>query len=609
MHNVIPCAQVERATLAPVVSWLALQRALVRLLAVGALLLAGSARAEPLVRVRGESRIELGVAHADQGVSITGALRDELGAPLAGRLLALEAVPVELGDRKSSSPGDPWRTQVTTDPEGRFSLEIADPEHDYRLLATFAGDGTHRGVRVERRVERARSDVRLELRLPLGHTIDLDAPELIVEAIAESDVGGNDVSMRVWDEAGRELGSGITDRGGHLRVRVPTSKMGPPGAGLVRIESLRDERRAEAQTEARVVRKRAVFLRLSAETPEIEAGQPARVRGRAFTHGADGAEQPRVAVPVGLFRDERHLATVMTDPQGAFASELWVDLDQGPLVVTARTEGDATGAYPAAEARVSVRIAPARPVPISWLLWAAVAIAVAVFTVQRLRAPALDVVGDARPREPTEPSVSPARAHGRRDRSIVSGRVIDLRGDRGVAQARLSMLQGDSELVVRSDDEGRFECPPLPAGRARLRIEAEGYIGTEIELELPHRGEWSAVVIRLESLRARALGAFRALISRALPTPRAWGIWTTREARDWISERAPDQRSALRKLSSDVERACYAAEPPAPAEVTAIEQEADTLASDLRTRSVMDSAQRAQTATQPPAAREGRAAR
>ncbi|HEX5661302.1 MAG TPA: carboxypeptidase-like regulatory domain-containing protein, partial [Polyangiales bacterium] len=422
------------------VSWLALWRALVRLLALS-VLACSVARAEPMVRVRGESRIELGVAHADVGVSITGALRDELGAPLSGRLLALEAVPVD-------KPGDPWRTQVTTDADGRFSLEIADPEHDYRLLATFAGDDTHRGVRVERRVERARSDVRLELRLPLGHTIDLDAPELIVEAIAESDVGGNEVSMRVWDEAGRELGSGVTDRGGHLRVRVPTSKMGPPGAGLVRIESLRDQRRAEAQTEARVVRKRAVYLELQAESPEIEAGQPARVRGRAFTHGSEHAELARGAVPVGLFRGDRHLATVMTDVQGMFASELWVDLEQGVLEVTARTEGDATGAYPASEARIAVRIAPARPVPIAWLLLAALAILVAVVMAQRLRSPALDPAAEQRLREPTEPSISPARAHGKRDRSIVSGRVIDLRGDQGLAQAEITIQHADSTCTL-----------------------------------------------------------------------------------------------------------------------------------------------------------------
>jgi hypothetical protein len=115
-----------------------------------------------------------------------------------------------------------------------------------------------------------------------------------------------------------------------------------------------------------------------------------------------------------------------------------------------------------------------------------------------------------------------------------------------------------------------------------LRVEAQGFVGTEIDIELPHRGEWSAVVIRIESLRARALAAFRALALRALPSARVWGIWTTREAREWIAEKAPDQRGALRKLTGEVERACYAREVPAPTEVTAIEHDAATVARELR---------------------------
>src|SRR4051794_38542862 len=50
---------------------------------------AAHAQAEPLVRVRAESRIELGVAHQDVGMSINGALRDELGNPLRGRTLGI----------------------------------------------------------------------------------------------------------------------------------------------------------------------------------------------------------------------------------------------------------------------------------------------------------------------------------------------------------------------------------------------------------------------------------------------------------------------------------------------------------------------------------------
>src|SRR6185312_9640727 len=131
---------------------------------------------------------------------------------------------------------------------------------------------------------------------------------------------------------------------------------------------------------------------------------------------------------------------------------------------------------------------------------------------------------------------------------------------------------------------GRFESQELPAGRVHVRIEAAGYVSSTLDLELPHRGEWSAMVIRLESLRARALAAFRALAFRTLPSPRAWGIWTTRETREWISERAPQQRSVIRKLTREVERACYAKEQPEQEAVTAIEETATAVAAELRPR-------------------------
>jgi hypothetical protein len=355
--------------------------------------------------------------------------------------------------------------------------------------------------------------------------------------------------------------------------------MGPPGAGLVRIESMRDERRAEAQTEARVVRRQAVFLELAPSTQQIEAGQSIPVHGKAFTRIA-----PRSGIPVGLFAAERHLATVMTDAQGEFAAELWLDSRKGAIEITARAEGDATGAYPAAEASLRLEIAPARPVPFAWLLLSACVLAIAVWLSGRKRRRA--TLGDEpepRLRAEDAPSISPARGHGRRHRHEVSGRVIDARGERPVVGATITVSRG-SELLcsVRSDDGGRFESPPLPNGRARLRIEAPAFLGSDIDLELPHRGEWSAVVIRLESLRARALAAFRTLALRTLPSARVWGIWTTREAREWIAEKSPGQRGALRKLTGEVERACYARDAPLPTDVTAIEHDAATVARDLR---------------------------
>lgn len=545
--------------------------------------IASAARAEPLVRVRAESRIELGVTHQELGMLISGALRDELGAPLGNRPLALEAYAL-------SEPGEPFRTQLTTDAHGRFALELPDPAQDYRLLATFAGDATHRGVRVERRVERTRADVRLELRLPEDNVIDLDAAQLVIEAIAESDAGGADIAMRLSDETGRTLATGRTDTDGRLTLEVPAQLLGAPGPALLRLQSARDERRAEAQTEARIVRRRAVFVELASAEATLEAGGVLRVRGKVHTRVA-----PRARVPVGLFAQGRHVETVITDEQGAFEAQLWLDTEPGPLSIQARTEADAAGAYPAAEREITLHVAPARPVPVGWILGAGLSALAALWLYARLRLgreanEPLELAGGS-DREGAGPSVRPARAQGRRDRHRISGQAIDARSAAPIAGARVSLIyEGNKDAVsLVADAQGGFESPELRAGRAHVLVEAPGYLPTHAHLEIPHRGEWTAFVVKLESLRDRALSPFRRLALKALPSSRAWGIWTNREAREWLLQRTPAQHQLLWQLTLDVERACYGRDFPSEADVGRIERTAQQLETDPLQEKVTDS--------------------
>jgi hypothetical protein len=87
--------------------------------------------------------------------------------------------------------------------------------------------------------------------------------------------------------------------------------------------------------------------------------------------------------------------------------------------------------------------------------------------------------------------------------------------------------------------------------------------------------------VRLESLRERALAPFRRLALTVLPSPRAWGVWTTREAREWIGRAAPDSRPVLGQLTLDIERACYDEQPPSEADVGSIEQRTTAVESAL----------------------------
>ena len=167
----------------------------------------------------------------------------------------------------------------------------------------------------------------------------------------------------------------------------------------------------------------------------------------------------------------------------------------------------------------------------------------------------------------------PARRQGRRDRHRINGKAVQARSDAPLAQASVQIVheQPMGSCTLVSDDHGRFASPILPAGRARVLVEAPGHVATQVDLEIPHRGEWTSFVVRLESLRDRALSPFRRLTMRVLPSARAWGIWTNREAREWLAQRAPAQQVMLGKLTTEVERACYAREIPSEADVAQIE--------------------------------------
>jgi hypothetical protein len=160
---------------------------------------------------------------------------------------------------------------------------------------------------------------------------------------------------------------------------------------------------------------------------------------------------------------------------------------------------------------------------------------------------------------------------------------VEARGEGAIAGAQLVLVHERAEGSCRltSDEHGRFASPVLPAGRVRLQVQAEGRVTTAVDLELPHRGEWSSFVVRLESLRDRALSPFRRLSMRVLPSARAWGVWTNREARAWLLQRLPADDAALGELTADVERACYGSDLPSEREVASIEQRTRAIEASL----------------------------
>src|SRR5687768_12266792 len=78
----------------------------------GAALWPAAAAAQPVVRVRAESRIELRTVHEGSMTRVDGVLRDDLGNGLAGQIVVLRV--------RAQDPIRPITESLTTDGEGRF---------------------------------------------------------------------------------------------------------------------------------------------------------------------------------------------------------------------------------------------------------------------------------------------------------------------------------------------------------------------------------------------------------------------------------------------------------------------------------------------------------
>ena len=168
--------------------------------------------------------------------------------------------------------------------------------------------------------------------------------------------------------------------------------------------------------------------------------------------------------------------------------------------------------------------------------------------------------------------------------------MLDVRDDEPVIGARVSLHRGglaDSFIATKSGAIGSFSFENLPPGSYDLRIDAAGYSHCARAIVVLHRGEWSAIRVRLASLRDRALDAIVPVAAEYLPH-RALETTTPRE----VLERARAHGampSGLPDLAARAERAAYAAEPPTTTDVEAAERARDAVLDALQaTRSKSD---------------------
>jgi hypothetical protein len=427
----------------------------------------------------------------------------------------------------------------------------------------FAGDALYAPARVEVLRDRALAPVRLSLLEPTSHVISLDSETLPIRVYAQSSAGGDAITIELFDELGRAIAAGLTDTTGVLRTEVATSALGEPGSGRLAARSQADERRAAATLEQTVIRARATQLDLIVEH---EAGGEVSFRGtlQSAQLGVGGAA-------VGLFADDQHLATVLTDSLGGYAYEarnptagstreakLQARYDSSaPWLLSSRSEVVLLTGNAASWASLGALIVPAAVALGLWL--------------RRRRTQRRRQAAGA---EQAPSGIALARRSLRTFTPQASLRGVVRDGSNGqpIARARIA-LQCEPARVSRSDEQGRFELDDLPAGEATLSFEADGFVPLQARVRLPHHGEWEGIDAKLESVRKAVMRVCRPATVSVAPSPDLIDVLTIREAS--AHARLAGRSAAWDALAPAVEAAAYRAPTPSVVELRLIEDLSD----------------------------------
>jgi hypothetical protein len=538
-------------------------------LACIAVLFAAAARtpaalAQPSIRIRAESRIEVRATWSETRLHVQGHLRDDLAAPLAN-------APVEV--RVQPREGGPvLRRSVRTGDDGALDARFEVPPGAYRLSAAYGGDGHHERVEVERELDASRAEVRLRVSVPNEGRLRLDEAqhEIAVRVESEAPVAG--LRVRLTDELGRALGALQADRQGEARFRVAASQLGPASAGRIVARTEADAQRSDALTEVPILRVAPTRVSLAVSDRRPVRGVAIRAQGRLV----DFSGRPLGREAILVLAGSAPLTTTLTDGEGRFDVRV-VPPGEGATTLRARFESDAPWRLPGESAPVELDVVGAGRTSTRWVFGTLLATTalLAAFGLRGRRA--LPRMSRPPERAPTS-GVELGTRRFRADRLDVDGTVKSLRDGSPLAGARVLLRragQDDATVTCVSDARGSFTFTANSAGPHAIEITAAEHESLTRPLTLPHRGEWSAALVKLERTRDRALDAL-APVARALLPERPAGTTTPRELREAAHERALPEPPA-KELTEGAERAGYAPTPPTDAELRALEEARDAM--------------------------------
>lgn len=510
----------------------------------------GVALAEPSLRVQGDTRLQVQLERTgDHSVVVSGHLADELGVPVGDAQLSLELRP-EGGQR-------PARLQVVTDPKGRFDVTIARAAERYHIDAAFAGDSFHHPARKQTTLELDRAAVEWSVPAPTS-VLEPDATTHTLAATLRSSAGGDGLVVRA-EQAGRVLATARSDERGAVTLTIPVANLETP-RGTITLASDGDERRAQASIVHAYLQRMQPSLSLSLTRPP--GRQSVRAQGRLSIDGAGVANQP-----IGLFLGEQHVRTAMTDHEG----EIDLDLSTGDLATEVAVAPTLQARFVSNDQALADAYSEVRPIPtaptrpsLAWLAVPLALVALSWWQQNRSRHAAATRLGaDGQDRERPR-AVVQGRAHTlARELMEVSGVVVDWDTGDPILDAELSLQALDptdrTSPPTLLAPHAAFRLTAVVAGKYALVASKPGYEPTSVKLQVPHRGQWSGVQIRIRNLRNIMWDRGAALARNGASSSDAPPTW--REIMGRLLAGRPDDRT-LTHLASVVERLLYARDVP-----------------------------------------------
>jgi hypothetical protein len=524
------------------------------------------ARAAPRVRVRGGSRIEMKASGPAAGLTVSGTVLDEVGAPIArARVVATPladpdvAVPWASVSPCGQSPGATFSPHTDhafdTDDAGGFCLTARLDRGHATLRAVFGGDTLHQGTRTDIVWDAAQRSATMSF-APRPERVDLDAAHARV-AVRLAGAPGSSVRglvVRLEDEGHPLLAEARTDDEGVARLEVPTSKLGGPGIGALRAQFAGTTELSAAETTAAVTRFARVRVTPEAEMvradPERGVGVLVRVETSRGPVTAGSVEARLGASVVGTAPVQRGVADLLATFASSRGEKGWA--------LELRYASDTP--FYAAGAPAVVRVVPVRAGGAWRVVPVLAALAVAGWLLRGWRRPKRREPRRGERIEPTGAAsvevVGAAKARG-----TWSGRVVDAHDAAPVPRARVrviapSFVDLDVVAEVFADDAGGFSFHVASAERD-LRMRVEAPMHAEIDRALPPPSE---MVIALVSRR-------RMLLERLVG-------WARRAGRPWDEPPEPTPghvarvaragrraRDEIALWAQNVERKAYGPEP------------------------------------------------